>query len=419
MRKKKKKNTKTRVIIVPLTIDKKTHWLLTCARREAAVIWNTCVQLAEYYYFNGKYWITEKELRKMLSGHFKLHSQSVQNVIEQYCTNRENTTVLRSQGLTDWKYPWKTKHYFPVTWSYQGIELKNKTITLKMGRGHDPITLKLPVKLPKVNLVELVYQNNRYYLHCAITTEIAKPEKASQEASVDMGEIHAMALTDGSDALIVSGRKLRSIKQYRAKKLAEIQRAMSKLKKGSRKWKKLIKCKKKLLSKASRQIHDLNHKITRQAADWCVEHNIKKVYIGDLDGIQRNTSNKKTNPKKKRRSKKLNQKISTWEFGKQTRLLKYKLADNNISLKKEDESYTTQSCPECDHRHKPRGRAYKCRCGYTEHRDVVGALNLLRKSIYGKLTPQPTPKINIKYLRPGASRKVVVPPVPEALSSVG
>ena len=406
---------------IPLVLNNDTYQRLTEARQETARVWNACVQIAQHLYHEDKWWVSEGELRKMLAGQFNLHSQCIQNVIEKYCENRENTSKLRRQGLTQWKYSWKHKKFYPVTWSYQGVIIQGKQITLKMGRGRKPIIMDLPVELPTVNRVELVYKDGKYSLHCAITELVKKPEKPGDKlAAIDVGEIHAMAITDSSEALIVTGRALRSIKQYRAKRLASINQAMSRCKKHSRKWKKLLKVKRKLLSRTRRQILDLNHKITRKVTDWCIEHKIGKVAIGNLDGVQRNTSKKKA-VSKKQKSRKVNQKLSTWEFGKQTQLLEYKLSRYGIQLKKEDESYTSQTCPACGHRHKPKGRVFKCRCGYIEQRDVVGSLNFWRVNKYGEMKPQPTEKIIVKYLRPFVIRqkKVVVPAEPQALPKAG
>lgn len=426
LRKKKEQDSRTQkqvtVVEIPLAVNQDTFRRLTKARLESARVWNSCVQIAQYLYSVDKHWVSESELRRMLAGQFNLHSQCVQNVIEKYCATRENTSGLRKQGLTHWKYPWKQKRYYPVIWSSQGVILENRKITLKMGRGRKPIMVNLPITLVAVNRVELVYKDGRYSLNCAVAEIVDKPEKPGDKiAAVDLGEIHAMTITDGNEALIVTGRALRSIKQYRAKRLASIQEVMQRCQKNSRKWKKLLKTKRKLLAKTRRQILDLNHKITHKAAKWCNERQIGKVVVGLLDGVQRNTTKKKaTDPKKKIRPRKVNQKLSTWEFGKQTQLLEYKLKQFGIRLDKKSEAYTSQTCPVCGHRHKPKGREYKCRCGYVQHRDVVGALNFWRLTKHGEMKPQPTEEIRTKYLRPFAFRqkKVVAVAEPQPLYTV-
>jgi hypothetical protein len=51
-----------------------------------------------------------------------------------------------------------------------------------------------------------------------------------------------------------------------------------------------------------------------------------------------------------------------------------------------DEHYTSQTCPNCEKRHKPRGRVYTCgRCGFSAHRDVVGQINILSRYRTGKV----------------------------------
>ena len=79
--------------------------------------------------------------------------------------------------------------------------------------------------------------------------------------------------------------------------------------------------------------------MTKQLVDWCLEQNVKRFIIGDVEGVQRN--------KKKKRSKLVNQKLSNWCFGKFYDYLKYKLEAKGITFEKVDESYTTQTCPVC------------------------------------------------------------------------
>jgi len=111
-----------------------------------------------------------------------------------------------------------------------------------------------------------------------------------------------------------------------------------------------------------------------------------------------------TNPKKKRRSRKQNQRMSQWSFGLLFAYLEYKLAEKGIKLKKVDESYTTQTCPVCNRRKKPSGRTYRCKCGYESHRDVHGAFNILAKSKYGKIGVYDlTIPERLMYLRPAVA----------------
>lgn len=57
-----------------------------------------------------------------------------------------------------------------------------------------------------------------------------------------------------------------------------------------------------------------------------------------------------------------------------------------IRVTLQNEAYTSQTCPnlKCGHKHKPKGRVFKCpQCGLRAHRDVVGAANILSKYLRG------------------------------------
>lgn len=187
--------------------------------------------------------------------------------------------------------------------------------------------------------------------------------------------IHTIAsYTKSENALIITGRKMRSVNRLRNKKVAELQRLMSKCKKGSKQWKKYSKAKQYVLYKSDAQIKDILHKTTKNFVDFAVNEGVKEVVIGKVEGVQRNTKGKKT--------KKVNQKLSNWNFGKLKDYLKYKLESKDITLNEIDESYTSQTCPVCSRKKKISTRNYKCVCSYTAHRDIHGARNILSKHLY-------------------------------------
>ena len=126
-----------------------------------------------------------------------------------------------------------------------------------------------------------------------------------------------------------------------------------------------------VLSKSEAQLKDGLHKTSRCFANWCIENQVKEVVSGDVEGVQRNTANKKSNPKKKCRNKKQSQKLSQWQFGKLYKYLEYKLAAEGISIRKVNEAYTSQTCPVCGRKKKVSGRIYKCHCGYAAHRAEI------------------------------------------------
>ena len=50
------------------------------------------------------------------------------------------------------------------------------------------------------------------------------------------------------------------------------------------------------------------------------------------------------------------------------------------ALHSQSEAYTSQTCPKCGHRKKPKNRNYHCKqCDFRYHRDGVGAINIFNK----------------------------------------
>ena len=115
------------------------------------------------------------------------------------------------------------------------------------------------------------------------------PDPTNRHATVDLGHIHPSAVvTNDGDALIVSGRGIRSLKRQHNKQLGEIQKKRSRCKKGSR-----------------RRVRDLRHKGTRQVVTFCKAHEVESVFVGNPDGVRRKNSGRHHN-----------QRMSQWEYGK-------------------------------------------------------------------------------------------------------
>jgi putative transposase len=352
-------------------------------RRICGAIWNDCVQLARYYYRLGGKWITKTNLQSELKRLYPLHSQTIQAVAHKFLEARDGAKEARKKGYNNC-YPWKHKFVFNPKWVDKAFEIKGKKLILSMGdwegKRQSKLTLKLPlVPIGLVKEVELVF--DRKWFVCLSYEDGIQEEKTKEGvvSSIDPGEIHTIAsVTENGDSLVITGRYMRSIHRLRNKKLRELQYVMSRCKKGSKQWRKYNRAKKYVLSKSEAQLKDTLHKTTHQFVEWCLQQEVSHVVMGDIEGVQRNT--------KKKRRKETNQKLSNWSFGKLYSLLEYKLKAKGITIEKVDESYTSQTCPVCGNRKKSKGRIYRCRCGYEEHRDIHGARNILTKTLDGKMT---------------------------------
>ena len=244
-------------------------------------------------------------------------------------------------------------------------------------------------------------------LRLTISNEIAAPVSAGMNVvAADMGVIHLAVMTDGIQSSAIVGRGLRSITQGKNRKLATYIALLSKTKKGSRRNRKLRIAKARMLAKYHHRVHNLLHHAANQMIDFCVEREAGTLVVGDISEMSRHSR------KRKKGSRRTNQMNADNPLGQLYSYLSYKGKRKGVLLKKQNESYTSQTCPVCGHRHKPTGRIYKCRnpnCNYVGIRDNVGAANQLNRYMNGgKMeTGNIIPPIQVKYQRPVKLRRVV------------
>ncbi len=385
------KDVDTLVEKFPLHLTNKQITLARDLQREAAKVWNATCTVHRTIYIRHHCWLGEGAMKAFVKGKYGIHSQSAQAVVETYFECCERTKALREQGYTDWRYPYRKKYFFTVTWKPLGIARKERVLTLSNGRGRESLVIKLPQRLSGavIKLVQLIWHRNQYWLHVTVEKPALQKVRGNVTAAIDPGEIHAATITDGKEALVINGRMLRSLHRLRNKVLRKFQKAISKTKKGSKRRKKLLAAKYRFLNNIERRIEHIIHTISAVIAKWCSERNVKTVYIGNPDGVQ-----------KKDRGRKHNQRMSQWAFGELRRMLEYKLKRHGIKLIPKDERGTTGTCPVCSEYTRQTGRIYKCgKCGFTgPHRDVVGASGILDKSVNGNFTKGRKIPEKVKYM---------------------
>lgn len=153
-----------------------------------------------------------------------------------------------------------------------------------MGKGRK--SLVLPLDLPATSRSCTLVWKNGFELHVCV--EIPQAENAPGEvhATIDLGEIHLAAVTTNTGkALIVTGRGIRTLKHQRAKQLGQIAKKQSRCQKYSRRWKKLHRAKNKQCRRAERRIRNQRHQATRQVVNFCAEHEVGALFIGNPHGV--------------------------------------------------------------------------------------------------------------------------------------
>ena len=351
----------------------------------SASVWNECLNLKAVWDYVHGYRTTgridkqcELWMDKQLSKSQPLHSQSIQAVRERYFKNRKAYRALRRNGDTTAKPPHKPKCFQTTTWKKSAIRFKETlfghVVVLSNGRSNPPLQIPLPKLfnlsvVSDIVLVNLVYTQGHYELHFVYNTEKPDASKADGVVGVDIGEIHPIVSHDGQHTLIFNGRYIRSLYRLRNKVIASMNAKIDRCKRHSKRWWHLARGKWKRIRKIDNQIKDALHKHTTTFVKYCTESGIGTIAIGDLTGIRENIDY----------GKRANQKLHQWAFGKITELITYKAKAIGIKVELVDETYTSQTCPNCGNRKKPTNRNYSCKCGFEYHRDGVGAINIRKK----------------------------------------
>ena len=364
---------------------------LKTAQMEAAQVWNLCCDLHREARMGHIQWPGRATLQQATKGRFALHSQSIQMVVHAFLANIGTTHQLRQRHpAMKMKYPYHEKRFYPVHWPAQAVSREKKRVILPMGRGR--ASLVLPLALPENSGACTLVWNHGFELH--VCSEIPQVEQApgTNHATVDLGEIHLAAVsTNTGEALVLSGRGIRSLKRQRNQRVGKITKKQSRCKKASRRWYQLQRAKNKACRRTERRVRDLRHKATRQVIDFCVEQHVGALFIGNPDGVRQKDGGRHHN-----------QRMSRWEYGRDIDYLTHKSKQACIMSFTGNERGTSSRCPVCGHKHKPKNRKWTCKqCGFSGHRDVVGSVNM-HTLAFGE--PVMFPR-SVTYRRPGPSRR--------------
>ena len=376
--------------------------------------------LVEHYrlYRHTGHWLSPAGLEKLVDCYDAqdgreriLHAHSIDAAEQGFPKACQTAKANRGQGA---HYPHKRKFWRTTLWKNTGIrQCDDGALRLARARGLEPVVVMLPSNLRDVppgvfHEARLVWDTaaRHYFWHLVVDDGQPRPcpvqctggPPGAAEApgdrvmAGDLGEVHPIALTDGETATVISARALRSVRQYTNKRLAEIQPLQARTTKGSDQWKKLQRRKNRFLAKQQRRTRDIEHKVSRAVVAEAVERQVGTLAIGDVREV---ADGKRLNAKSQ-------QKVSNWSHGKLRQYITYKAEAAGIQVELVNEAHTTQTCPACGERHKPKGRLYRCpACGFVSHRDVVGAANILSRHQHGRLGQvQPPPCGEIKYRHP-------------------
>jgi putative transposase len=317
-------------------------------------------------------WLKPKHLMRWHTSK-KLHAHTADACVQAFFAALKSWRERRKDD-PDAKPPRRRKRFFRIEYKRSAMSLADGVLRLSNGKGNTPLVLPWPWELPQT---VVIHWTGAEYEAIATYAEppLYGPFPPGEVAGIDLGEVHLAAAHDGRDTSILNGRLLRSKVQYRNKLQAALNsRIDGRMKKGSKRRKRVIRSKKRQLKKIEHQIRDIEHQQTSKLITTLFDAGVRTLVIGDVRNLRQGNDVGHAN----------NQKIHQWSHGSVRFKLTYKARRLWMEVVLQEEAHTSKTCPKCGHRRKsaPRGRVFRCanrRCGFVWHRDGIGAINIRYK----------------------------------------
>lgn len=281
-----------------------------------------------------------------------------------------------------------------VRWRWGSFSIDGNRVAVATAKGAPPLVLRLsrpiPYPVESVRSVELGWREGRLTLSFSALVPVEDHGlDSSRVAGIDLGIIHPFAVAGPEgEGLLISGRELRA--QHRlhladtkarqqvmgTKRVARKATKGTPAQSGSRRWKRLRRNQRRAENAHRRRIRQAQHTAANQVVAWAVERRVGTLVVGDPEGICRKDSGRAQNKR-----------LRDWMRTHLMDCLKDEAEKAGISVIEVDERGTSSTCPACHLRvPKPRGRQFTCRsCGFSGHRDLVGARNIAQGYLGGDL----------------------------------
>jgi IS605 OrfB family transposase len=128
-------------------------------------------------------------------------------------------------------------------------------------------------------------------------------------------------------------------------------------------------------------MRDINHKLSRQIVAQAQAQGVGTIRLEQLTGIRQRTVQRTARTSRGAKARRNNRMIATWPFSQLSTFIAYKAEQLGMRVEQVDPPYTSQTCPAYFARNKAQDRRYVCSsCGWTGHRDAVGAINISHRT---------------------------------------
>ena len=216
-------------------------------------------------------------------------------------------------------------------------------------------TICLPVKWHKHSLkfkdwkrkksVQIQRIDGKYFLNFIYEKEAVEKKATEKKIGIDLGYHKLIADSDG---------------KFYGQDLVGVYKRLSKKKRGSKKYEKLLNFKK--------------NEVNRLTKKFVEEHKEYDIVCEDLKSVKHKSSFYKS----------INNKLQYWSYRQVIDKLESLSESEGFTLTKIDPAYTSQTCSKCGAVVKAnrQGELYHCDCGLIIDADTNAAINILRRGVY-------------------------------------
>jgi len=304
------------------------------------------------------------------SARFKLIKSKTQKRVglPKYLKNRKTNTTIPSYLVIDGCQYSVKKNYvvIPLSRKMRKKSKPGKQFRIKYNGvlNHKGKQLRGQIK----------FKDGNFYFHQSI--EVATPSsiKSNVSAGLDLGikKLLAVYINNGEDKVIGNNRFYKQWRHY-TKLISEKKSELAKVNRlSSKSLQRLFRVRKKWQN-------NLFNNLVAKMFRVLKNNNVSTLVVGDIKNIRDSKS----------KGRIVNQMINNyWSFDILLKKIENKSEEFGIELVKTTEEYTSRTCPICGDRSKSncKDRIFNCSfCGLVEHRDVIGARNILTKGMYGSL----------------------------------
>lgn len=221
---------------------------------------------------------------------------------------------------------------------------------------------------------QIHFKDNKFYFYQSVELKTPKLKKAKVCAGMDLGikKLFAIKISDDEDKLIGSKRHYKQWLYY-TNLIAEEQTKLSLVnKKSSKRLSKLFRLR-------TKWQNNLYNNLIASTFKFLKRNKVDTVFIGNVQGIREDAD----------WGRKGNKMLHNyWAYDSIYQKCNNKAEEFGITLIKDTEEYTSQTCPVCEiaDSSNKKDRLFLCSnpdCGHFGHRDLIGAENILIKGMRG------------------------------------